>query len=222
MATAAQRTKIHTVYKDSTGKRLPSVTTVLGILNKPALMDWAWKCGLAGDDYKAVRDDAGNVGTLAHYLILCHLRNEKPDLSQWPKDQIDRAENAFLSYLEWAKGHTVKPLLTEQPLVSDVMGFGGTIDCLAELDGALVLIDHKSGKAIYRDMVYQLGAYWHLLQQAGRVVDHARILRISKVEPEAHQAETFEEKVYSPEALAHGYDVFQHCLALYRLTSRDR
>lgn len=215
--TTTQRTKIHTVYKNAEGKRLPSVTTVLGILAKPALIDWAWKCGKDGLDYKSVRDDAGNVGTLAHYLILCHLRNEKPDLSEWPKDQIDRAENSFLKYLEWAKGHKVVPLLTEQPLVSDVMGFSGTIDCLAELDGVLVLIDHKSGKAIYSDMVYQLGAYWHLLQQAGRAVDHARILRIGRDE-----TETFEEKYYSLAELARGYDVFQHCLAVYRLTGRDK
>lgn len=77
------KTKIHTVYKTADGKRVPSVTTILGILNKPALLDWAWRMGCEGQDYKAVRDNAGDIGTLAHYLILCHLKGEKPETQDY-------------------------------------------------------------------------------------------------------------------------------------------
>ena len=31
----------HTVYKTADGIRVPGVTTVLGVLNKPALIKWA-------------------------------------------------------------------------------------------------------------------------------------------------------------------------------------
>src|SRR5438093_1588565 len=38
-------TASHTVYKNAAGKRVPGVTTILGILNKPALLKWAWEQG---------------------------------------------------------------------------------------------------------------------------------------------------------------------------------
>ncbi len=46
------KTKIHTVYKAKAGERVPYVTTILGILNKPALIEWAWKLGTEGTFYK--------------------------------------------------------------------------------------------------------------------------------------------------------------------------
>ena len=212
MATA-NRTKIHTVYKNAAGKRLPSVTTVLGIINKPALLDWAWKCGKDGLDYKAVRDDAGSVGTLAHYLILCHLRGETPDLHEWAPDQVSRAVNTLVKYADWVTPHRLEPILTEQPLVSETYGYGGTPDCLARLDGELVLLDFKSGKAIYSEMLYQLGAYWQLIWETRReTIDHARILRIGR-----EDTEDFEERRYSMADLTRGWQIFYACLDLYRL-----
>ena len=38
----------HTTYKNSKNEKLPSVTTVLSIINKPALMIWHNKMGLQG------------------------------------------------------------------------------------------------------------------------------------------------------------------------------
>ena len=35
----------HTIYKTLEGEIVPSVTTVLKILNKSALLDWAWRLG---------------------------------------------------------------------------------------------------------------------------------------------------------------------------------
>ncbi len=82
MVDVANKTKIHTVYKTKDGQRVPSVTTILGILNKPALLDWAWRCGCDGINYKAIRDNAADIGTLAHYMIMTYLRGEKPDTSE--------------------------------------------------------------------------------------------------------------------------------------------
>ena len=35
---APDKTKAHTVYKTADNKRVPGVTTILGVLNKPALV----------------------------------------------------------------------------------------------------------------------------------------------------------------------------------------
>ena len=184
------KTKTHIRYKNQAGKIVPGATTILGILNKPALVPWAWKLGTEGVDYRRYVDDKAEIGTLAHYLILCHLRGQEPDLSDYSQNQIDQAENAFLSYLEWEKSHPIEPILIETPLVSEVYQYGGTLDLLAKVNGSSWLIDFKTGKGIYPEMLYQLAAYRWLLRENGYGVDHARILRIGRDETEG-----FEEKV---------------------------
>ncbi len=56
----------HTTYKDAEGNRVPSVTTILGILAKPQLIPWAFNLGKEGKDMKAVQDSAMSTGTLLH------------------------------------------------------------------------------------------------------------------------------------------------------------
>lgn len=207
------KTNAHTVYKID-GETVPSVTTVLNILAKPALIHWAWKLGTEGQDYKAVRDQAADVGTLAHYLIMCHLRNVEADTSEYSAQDINQAENCFLKYLDWEREHQVEPLLVEEPMVSRIYKYGGTIDCLARHGDELWLIDHKTGKAIYPEMFCQLAAYKQLLTEysslEGRDITSARILRIGRDE-----AEGFEERVV--DNLDRYFQKFYHCLQIYHL-----
>ncbi|KKN74881.1 hypothetical protein LCGC14_0386300 [marine sediment metagenome] len=204
-----QKTKIHTVYKVD-DKRVPSVTTILGVLGKPALIHWAWQCGVDGLDYRNVRDEAADIGTLAHYLIMCHLKNEKPNTSEYSQENIGLAENSFLSYLNWEKQHTLVPLMVETPLTHGKYKFGGTIDCFAILDGETALIDFKTGKAIYSDMFYQLAAYVALIEADQHEVKTSRILRIGRTEDEG-----FDEVVR--DALPQEWQLFLHCLGVYDL-----
>ncbi len=207
------KTAIHQKYKLLDGTSVPSVTTVLSILAKPALIHWAWELGTKGLDYRKVRDETANIGTLAHYLILCELRGGKPDTSEYSKEQIDQAENCLLSYYEWRKGHDLKPILIETPLVSD-NGFGGMPDLLAVLDGRRILLDYKTGKSLYPEYSYQVGAYAHLLEDNGYKVEAARILRIGRTADE-----TFED--YQVPDLKRAWDIFKCCLDFYQLTHKE-
>lgn len=36
-------TKVHTKYISKDGEQVPGVTTILGILSKPALIHWSWE-----------------------------------------------------------------------------------------------------------------------------------------------------------------------------------
>jgi hypothetical protein len=203
------KTKIHTRYKTIDGEVVPGVTTVLGELAKPALIHWAWDLGTKGIDYRLYRDDKAEIGTLAHYLIMCHLKGETPDTSDYSKNQIDQAENCILSYFEWEKDHPFVGILIEQPLVSEVMRFGGTPDLLCVMNGDRVLVDFKTGKAIYPDFFFQLAAYKALIQEKGYVVDKARILRIGRDE-----TESFEDRQAGD--LETEWDIFIHALSIYQ------
>jgi hypothetical protein len=213
--TKPAKTRVHTVYKNKAGERVPSVTTILGVLNKPALLDWAWKCGCEGLDYKAVRDNAADIGTIAHGLILAHLTQSKFDTSEYSPADVAKAENCLIKYWDWEKANKVEPVLVESQMVSETYGFGGTIDCLARMNGELILIDHKTGKAIYSEMFYQLAAYRQLLKEQGHEIKNARILRIGRDEVEG-----FEERVMVD--LAKHFMVFLHCMGLYNLQKELR
>ena len=205
-----QRTRIHTVYKTADSKRVPSVTTILGILNKPALLTWAWQCGVNGLDYRSVRDDAAGVGSLAHYLIMCDLKGEKADTSEYSPQDLERAENCLLKYWEWEKQNKPEPILIEQALVSENLGFGGTIDCLAKVGNEFWLVDYKTSKAIYPEMIYQLAAYKALLSEHKHIINQARILRIGR-----DDIEGFEEKQFIN--LDKAFELFLCCKRIYEL-----
>ena len=205
-----KKTKVHTVYKLQSGERVPSVTTILGILGKPALIHWAWTMGCEGKDYRAVRDDAATVGTLAHYLILCYLKREAPDTSEYSAEDIDRAENALLKFWDWEKSHTIEPILVEASLISECYGFGGTIDFYGVVDGEETLVDFKTGKALYDEHFLQLAAYEQLLAENDYLVSAVKILRIGRDSDEG-----FEER--SMGIMANQLEVFEHCRGIYNL-----
>jgi len=210
MATKAQngkKVKAHIQYRVN-GKRVPGVTTILGELSKPALKYWANAMGLKGIDIRQYVDDKADIGTLAHAIVLAHLRGEEVNTDDYTKKQIDLAENSFIKYLDWEKGKVIKPILLEEPLVSERHGYGGTIDNYCDLDGALTLVDYKTSGGIYPEMFYQLAAYQQLLQENGHSVTHTKILRIGRDENEG-----FEER--DMRDLTLHFDIFIDALDIY-------
>ena len=202
------KTKAHISYKNKQGQSVPGVTTVLGVLAKPALIHWAWKLGIEGQDYRKYRDKMADIGTLAHYLIMCHLTGETPDLSEYSKADIDKAENCILSYFEWERSHKPEPIIIEKPLVSIKYQFGGTPDLVARINGTTCLVDFKTSKAVYEEMIYQLAAYSQLVSENGHKTQKAILLRIGRDEDEG-----FEEREIID--LSNEWEIFKCCLQLY-------
>jgi hypothetical protein len=198
-------------YTTFNGKIVPGVTTVLDVLNKPALVHWAWNLGMQGIDYHKFKDDLADVGKLAHAMVVAHLKGEKINTDAFSKDQIDRAENCLLSYFEWEKGHKIEPILIETPLVNDILEYGGQPDVYCKLDGKITLLDFKTGKAVYDEYFYQLAAYGDLLSvNKHEVPSTFHILRIGRDETEG-----FEEVVRTD--LSNEFMLFLSCLNIYKL-----
>ena len=209
-AVAAKRSRSHTRYYDKNGKLLPGVTTILGVLNKPALVPWANGLGLQGINVREYVDVLALIGTIGHEMICCHNRGVNFESNGYPEDLIDKAENCYLSYLAWEKQHKVWPILCEAALVSELYGYGGTIDMLAKVDGVDTIVDYKTGKAIYPEHIYQVAAYRNLLEENGHFVSDVRILQIGRDENEG-----FSEKVVS--STTKEFMLFEHCLSIYKL-----
>ena len=208
----SNKTNVHTIYQLASGDVAPSVTTILSILEKPGLHYWIANVTKAGEDWEEVRDAAGRVGTIAHRLIAAHLKGEAPDyhpLACLP-DEAEQAEKCFLKYLAWEKENPLTPVMIETRLVSEEYRYGGTPDLLAEIDGEFVLIDFKTGNAVYDSYLCQLAAYRKLLEEQGWPVADARIVRISPNENDSVE-------VGIELDLDRDWQCFQHALGVYRL-----
>ena len=203
-------TAIHTVYKTADGKRVPSVTTYLGILAKPALIGWAWNLGVQGIDYRKARDQAGDTGTLVHYLILHALKGEEPDLSAYSPQELATVVSPMEKFEKWKVEHELEPILMETPLVSEIYGFGGTPDFYGKDNGKFTLLDFKTSGDVYAENFHQLAAYKYLLEEHNYPVESARIIRVSKVIDEA-----FDDRAAGN--LENHWEIFLACQKIYEL-----
>ena len=203
--------KIHQIYTLQSGEIVPSVTTIIRLLNKPQLIEWAWKQGINGYDIHKIKDKTADAGSLAHQMILDFLKLQRTDTKEYSQDIIDLAENSFLSFLEWQKHKTIEPILIETSLVSEKYRYGGTLDFYGKIDGILTLADWKTGSGIYDSYVYQLSAYRNLLVENGyENPERVMIVRINREENER-----FEELVKKNTDIE--FEIFKRLCEIYHL-----
>lgn len=157
-----------------TNEQVPSVTTILGVVNKPALPRWAAKMTaeyavaqkdtwtgldnraaielLKGSPWRSM-NDAAEKGTSIHGIAEKLLRGEQIDFIQ------PGTEHACQSVAELITALRPKPVAIEATVWSHKYKYAGTLDLLATIDDELWLIDWKSSKGVYPDFALQLAAY---------------------------------------------------------------
>jgi len=141
---------------------------------------------------------AGDIGSQVHALIDWTLRAklcQEPGPS--PTITSDKVQWAFSCWQNWAKSVDLKPIAIEQTVFSEVHGYAGTMDLLALVNGETVVLDWKTGKAIYNEAHLQNAAYRHALREMGHG-DPKRgiIVRLPKTEtdPDFEAADAYDEK----------------------------
>ena len=206
-----KKAKAHTRYTLEDGTRVPGVTTILNVIAKPALISWANRMGLDGINTSKHVDELADIGTLAHAMIAHHLGGPPPDLDDYSKNQISRAENSVLSFHEWAKGKEMETHRSELQMVSEKLRYGGTCDWVGGIDGVWTLLDLKTGKAIYDEMLYQVAAYWNLAKERGYQIAEIRILQVGRSEDEG-----FSERIIPAASIPKYFAVFTAALHLYQ------
>lgn len=142
-------------YTLEDGTRLPSVTTVIGAQKKQAIMEWRKRVG--EQEANRISKKASSRGTNVHTLCERYLNNEPlgtimPDaleMFRTIRPHLDRINN--IHYQETA-------------LWSKTLGMAGRVDCIAEFEGTLSVIDFKTSKKIknledIQDYFWQTTAY---------------------------------------------------------------
>jgi hypothetical protein len=215
----SQRVRAKSPYILPDGTPVVGVTTALREMNKPYLVPWSNKLGLAGVDSGRYRDEMGMVGTLIHALVNGHLKGlsegESVDKYDYSQREIDLAGNGFSKFLAWEKTHTLEPIMLETPMVSEVHRFGGTPDYYGLIDGVLTLADWKSGANLYWDSWVQMAAYGILLDELGHRVEQRILLNIGRDE-----TENFVEAKRSGPSLDDEVSIFLSCLNIYEAKRR--
>ena len=211
------RVKAKERYRNAVGDIIPSVTTVLDILAKPALIRWANRMGLDGIDTNKYKDALADIGTLAHLLIICSLSDELPEVDEFTPEQLRAAERCYAKFVDWEKRNPVTPLLVEHPLVSETYQYGGRLDLFCICNDAFMLADFKTSGGIFPEMIYQVAAYRQLLVEAGWHVQKAVILRVGRDDREGA-----DEKILTEYELDIGFQIFTRCLEIYKLTTKGK
>jgi len=213
-------------YFSKSGEKLPGVTSIISNnlgWNKRGLFYYYWQKGKEGKEYKEVGKEEAKAGTLAHYLIECHIKGVKPDIDgtfaviENREESLKKAELGFKNFLEWTSMVDFNPFLTERICISEKYQYGTRIDCLAFIRKKLSIVDWKLAKDVYTDYLLQLAAHevvWNECNPKKKITGGMHILRIGKEDA------SFSHHFWS--SLDEAWEAFRHCLELEHLSKKLR
>lgn len=157
-----------------------SVTTLLGALSKPALVNWAAKevaeyaiehlpeiTALAAADKPGAiralkgspwqkRDEAADLGTYVHNQIEAHI------LGQTPPPPPGLVAQRVAHFTQWLDDYRPEFEASEATVYNRNCRYAGTLDMIAVVGGQRYIIDVKTTKSgVYPEHALQLAAYAH-------------------------------------------------------------
>jgi hypothetical protein len=162
-------------YSWNGGPLCPSVTTILGIKDKPGLVGWAKRETAAsavrnldvlarmvqnGGSQAAVdwlkripdyqRDASADLGTQVHAAAESIGRGQTVSVGGEVRPFVESYQRDFVEVF--------KPrFLAIEPMVCSLRHeYGGTADAFVEIDGEIWLLDYKTGAGVYADTALQL------------------------------------------------------------------
>jgi genome maintenance exonuclease 1 len=126
-------------YVTPEGNKYPSITTVLAAYNIGYIMEWRKRVG--EEEANRISRTASGRGTRIHTLCEQYIDNKVPAFKS-PLDQ--ELFNKFKPTL-----HRINNVYTQElRMYSDHLRIAGTVDCVAEFDGVLSVIDFKTSKRL--------------------------------------------------------------------------
>ena len=124
-------------YYTVNGRPMVSITSVTSHWNKHIFVDWRKRIGEA--EANRITKRATSRGTATHSLIENHLLNKDVEFDK-PSPKM-----LFLQAKETLKNiNNIYAL--EESLYSEELGVAGTVDCIAEYNGELSIIDFKTAE----------------------------------------------------------------------------
>lgn len=124
-------------YDTPDGQKLVSITSVISHYNREIFREWRAKVG--NDEANKITKAATSRGTDMHTLVENYLLNQELPEVQPLSDFLFKQAKSDLNKID--NIHAI-----EQSLFSKELGVAGTVDCIAEYEGELAVIDFKTSK----------------------------------------------------------------------------
>ena len=234
--------KSHRYKVSDSGKKpehCPSVTTILNVLNKPALVEWGVRCACdyvydnlklltAGDSFSVqdvfkiveqartahdrTRQEAADIGTEAHDWLHAYWLSviQRTDVPKMPES--GPINNCVTAVRDWISQHKVRPLAVEVPQYSRKHKICGRSDFIGLVDDEPSVLDYKSTKFIYPEVALQMCPYGKMHEEELGLLPETRwAIRMDKITGE------FEDRRYPPESFNDDWDTF---LAVFKIYDR--
>ena len=122
-------------YDTPDGQKLVSITSIISHINREKFREWRARVG--NEEANRITKRATSRGTDMHTLVEHHLKNEELPTVQPLSEFLFKQAKPDLSNID--NIHAI-----EQSLFSKELGIAGTVDCIAEYNGELAIIDFKT------------------------------------------------------------------------------
>jgi genome maintenance exonuclease 1 len=129
--------RYYSVPEDDYLLRLVSITSITSYINRQIFINWRKKIGEEAAD--KITKAATSRGTDMHTLVENYLHNAKLPQVQPLSEFLFKIAKTDLNKID-----NIHAL--EKSMYSKVLGIAGTVDCIAEYDGELAVIDFKTSK----------------------------------------------------------------------------
>lgn len=169
----AKTTESGRVYYTPSGKAYPSVTTVLGSMNKDAID--AWRKRVGEEKANKISGQASRRGEALHSICEKYLLNEMNDTNL--QSMMPNIKELFLQLRPELDKNIGKIYAVEQPLYSDKLRIAGRVDCIAQWDNRISIIDFKTSSKVKLEenilnYFLQCAAYAEMFEElTGKIVE---------------------------------------------------
>lgn len=216
------------------GKPLTGTTTILGVIAKPMLIQWAANQAVeyilanvltkgettsivpnkvieeAKTAHRKKKEAAGDWGTEVHawiekYALACIAGT--PEAASVPLEGLKG--EACRHFMKWKTDNNVTILASERNVYSLDMWVGGICDLVLKIGDQVWLADVKTGSGIYPEHFFQMASYEMCLKEMGLFPDVAGYIVLN-----LKKDGTFEEK--RSVSNAENQMAFKAALTLYR------
>lgn len=162
------------------------VTTILNVLNKPALLNWGVNMAVdhieknifiegievatdslpqlfldARNAHNKIAKDAATTGTTVHQAIERWIKNMELLVEVFEPE----AELAYRSFIKWQSDNNVHFEKSEEIIYSKEYDYAGTYDFICTIGGKRYMGDLKTSSGIYPAYWMQVAAYQQAVQE---------------------------------------------------------
>ncbi|MAD25931.1 MAG: hypothetical protein CMO44_17350 [Verrucomicrobiales bacterium] len=171
-------------YVTPSGEKYPSITTVLGHFNKKGILEWRKRVG--EKEANRISTQASRRGTKVHQMCEDFINNKLEENKFMPTDK-----ETFNSLRNILTDNINNIHCQEASLYSDYLKVAGRVDCVAEWNNRLSVIDFKTSRKLkkkeYISNYFQQGAAYCVMYEERTKIPVDQLVIVIAVDGESPQ-----------------------------------